>query len=247
VNGLHHAIDGPADGPVVVLGGSLGTTVDMWRPQLPALAGRYRVVRYDHRGHGKSPVPPGPYAIAQLGGDVLDLLDTLELDRVGYCGLSLGGMVGMWLAAHAPDRISRLVLLCTAAHLPEDLGYRARATLVRDQGLDGIADAVVGRWFTPAFADASPYRAMLVGTPPEGYAGCCVAIADLDLRADLPAITAPTLVVAGADDPAIPPPYAVEIARGIPGSRLEIVPGAAHLANVERPEAVTRLIVEHLD
>jgi 3-oxoadipate enol-lactonase len=241
---LHHVLDGPPSAPPLVLGGSLGTHTGMWEPQLPALAQRHRIVRYDHRGHGRSPVPPGPYTVDGLGADVLRLLDTLGADRVDYAGLSLGGMVGMWLAAHAPDRIGRLALLCTAAHLPAELGYRQRAATVRAEGMAGIVEPVLGRWFTPAFppADREPYRAMLAGTDPEGYAGCCEAIASLDLRPVLSKITAPTLVVAGADDPAIPPRYAEQIAAAVPGSRLVVLDGAAHLANVERAGAVNRLL-----
>jgi 3-oxoadipate enol-lactonase len=241
---LHHTVDGPAGAPPLVLGGSLGTTLEMWRPQLEALAGHHRVVRFDHRGHGRSPVPPGPYRIEQLGRDVLRLLDTLRLRRVNYAGLSLGGMVGMWLAAHAPDRLCRLVLLCTAAHLPPELGYRQRAAQVRTAGMAGIVDAVLNRWFTPDFPAPArePFRAMLAATPPEGYAGCCEAIAAMDLRPVLSKITAPTLVVAGAGDPAIPPRYAERIAGAIPGSRLVVLDHAAHLANVEQADAVSRLL-----
>jgi 3-oxoadipate enol-lactonase len=241
---LHRVLDGPPGAPVLLLGGSLGTHAGMWEPQLGALTRHHRVVRFDHRGHGRSPVPLGPYTVDNLGDDVLRLLDALGAETVDYAGLSLGGMVGMWLAAHAPDRIHRLALLCTAAYLPADLGYRQRAATVRAQGIDGIVEPVLGRWFTPAFppADRAPYRAMLAGTDPEGYAGCCEAIASLDLQPVLSKITAPTLVIAGADDPAIPPRYAEQIAAAVPGSRLEILDGAAHLANVERAGAVNRLL-----
>jgi 3-oxoadipate enol-lactonase len=243
---LHHVLDGPPDAPILLLGGSLGTHAGMWRPQLDALTGHHRVVRFDHRGHGRSPVAPGPYTVDDLGHDLLRLLDVLGVGAVDYAGLSLGGMVGMWLAAHSPQRVNRLALLCTAAHLPADLGYRQRAAAVRAHGMDGIVEPVLGRWFTPAFppADREPYRAMLAGTDPEGYAGCCEAIASLDLRPVLSKITAPTLVVAGADDPAIPPRYAEQIAATVPGSRLEVLDGAAHLANVERADAVNRLLTD---
>jgi 3-oxoadipate enol-lactonase len=243
---LHQVADGPAGGRPLLLGGSLGTTLEMWRPQVATLAGHHRVVRFDHRGHGGSPVPPGPYAIEQLGADVLRLVDTLGEEVVDYAGLSLGGMVGIWLAAHAPHRVHRLALLCTAAHLPPEVGYRQRAALVRADGMADIVEPVLGRWFTAAFpaADREPYRAMLAGADPEGYAGCCEAIAGMDLRPVLSKITAPTLVVAGADDPAIPPGYAGQIAESIPGSRLVVLDHAAHLANVERAEAVNRLLLD---
>ncbi len=250
---LYHEVTGPADGPALLLGGSLGTTLRMWDPQVPALSARWRVVRLDHRGHGGSPVPDGPYAIDDLGRDVLALLDRLGLERASWCGLSLGGMVGMWLAAHAPERIDGLVLVSTSAHLPPASAYAQRAAAVREAGTPAVvADAVVGRWFTPGYASAHPnvvarHRAMIAATPAEGYAGCCEAIARLDLRADLGRIVTPTLVIAAADDPATPPPHGEAIARGVRGARLEIVPDAAHLASVQQPDVVNRLIADHLD
>jgi 3-oxoadipate enol-lactonase len=248
---LGYTVDGPADAPVLVLGNSLGTTVDMWRPQLSALTERYRVVRYDHRGHGRSPVPDGRYQLDELGGDLLALLDTLGLTRVHLGGLSLGGMVAMWVAAHAPDRVDRLALLCTSARLGPPEMWRQRAQTVATQGTGALVEVLLGRWFTPRFAAASPEtiswaRGLVTGTPAAGYAGCCAAIETMDLVPVLGSITAPTLVIAGADDPATPPDHAGIIAAGIPGARLEIVPDAAHLANVEQPEAVTRLLLDFL-
>jgi 3-oxoadipate enol-lactonase len=250
---LHHVEAGRADAPVVVLSPSLGTTVAMWGPQVPPLADRFRVVAVDHRGHGGSEVVPGSATVDDLGGDVLALLDGLRIDRVSWAGVSLGGMVGMWLAAHAPERVERLALVCTAAYLPPARAWRERAATVRrDRGTAGIADAVIGRWFTAAFARREPviaaaHRAMLLGTPAEGYAACCEAIAGMDLRPDLPAVTAPTLVIAGADDPATPPAYADEIAGAIPTARVAVVPEGAHLASVEQPDLVTKLLMDHLD
>jgi 3-oxoadipate enol-lactonase len=248
---IHYEVAGPPDAPVLVLGGSLGTTLHMWQPLLDRLGERYRVVRYDHRGHGGSPVPPGPYTVDGLGRDVLAVLDALELDRVLYCGLSLGGMVGMWLAAHAPDRVRRLALLCTAAHLPPAEGWLTRAAQVRAGGTGSIAGTVLARWFTAPYLtahadDVAGYRTMLAGVPAEGYAGCCEAIAAMDLRPLLPRITAATLVVAGLADPATPPDLGAQIAGAVPGARFAVVENAAHLAAVERPEAVARLVVEHL-
>ncbi|MEQ4300242.1 3-oxoadipate enol-lactonase [Plantactinospora sp. B6F1] len=249
---LHACVDGPAEAPTLLLGSSLGTSAAMWRPQVPALTRRHRVVRYDHLGHGDSDVPTGPYTIADLGHAVLRLLDELDLPRVSYAGLSLGGMVGMWLAANAPDRVDRLVLLCTSAWLGPARGWRDRAAATRTGGLEAVADAVLGRWFTRGFAASHPgvvaaYRSMLTATPVEGYAGCCEAIAGMDLRADLARITAPTLVIAGGDDPAIPLGHARLLAERIPDAGLRVVGDAAHLASVERPEQVGRLILEHLD
>ncbi|MDG4797875.1 3-oxoadipate enol-lactonase [Micromonospora sp. WMMD1082] len=250
--GLHAIVDGPTEAPVLLLGSSLGTTGAMWQPQVAALAARYRVVRYDHLGHGGSAVPAGPYTIDLLGRTVLRLLDDLGATRVHYAGLSLGGMVGMWLAAHAPERIDRLALLCTSASFGAGDDWRDRAATVRAGRLDTIADAIVARWFTPAFAAARPetvaiYRDMLVTTPVAGYAACCEAIAAMDLRPDLTAVRAPTLVVGAADDPATPPEEAAAIAERIPAARLVLLRDAAHLANVEQPEAVTRLLTAHFD
>jgi 3-oxoadipate enol-lactonase len=207
---LHATVDGPEGAPTLLLGPSLGSTTELWRPQLAALAGRYRVIRYDHRGHGGSPVPPGPYRIDELGRDVLALMDRLGLARTHLGGTSLGGMVGMWVAEHAPDRVDRLLLACTSARLGPPELWAGRAASVRASGMASIADAVLERWFTPQFAAARPdvvgaARDMLLATPPEGYAGCCAAIETMDLVPDLGRIAAPTLVIAGGADPAIPP------------------------------------------
>jgi 3-oxoadipate enol-lactonase len=248
---LHHEAIGPADAPVLLMGGSLGTTLKMWDAQLP-LAESLRLVRFDHRGHGGSPVPPGPYEIADLGGDVLALMDALEIERASYCGLSIGAMVGMWLGANAPDRIDRLVLICTAAHMPPASMWQERARTVLAAGsTEPVADAVVDRWLTPAFAAEYPevradLRAMLVSSPPTGYAWCCGAIERMDLRGDLERITAPTLVISAAGDLATPPDRQAEIVAAIAGARHEVLTPAAHVAAAEQPDAVNRLIREHL-
>jgi 3-oxoadipate enol-lactonase len=249
---LHHRIDGLGEGRALLLGGSLGTTLEMWDPQLPL--GRFRrLIRFDHRGHGRSPVPPGPYSIADLGGDVIALMDRLGLERASYCGLSIGGMVGQWLAINAPERIEKLVLICTAAFLPPRSNWVERAELVRTAGSAGVvAGTVIGRWFTPPFAQThrelvARYRAMIAATPAEGYAGCCEAIADLDVRAGLGGVTAPTLVIAGAEDPSIPPEHGEAIAQAVAGARIEVLDPAAHLASVERAADVNRLILNHLE
>jgi len=248
---LHHEIDGPAGAPPLLLGGSLGTSLAMWRPQLEALAQRFRVIRYDHRGHGDSPVPAGTYRIDDLGRDVLALLDRLRLDRVHVAGLSLGGMVAMWLAANAPERVDRMVLLCTAARLGPSHIWAQRAQTVRAAGMHAVVGTVVSRWFTPAFAErhrgvVTWATRQLTGTPPQGYAGCCEVIQHLDLEPVLGSIAAPTLVVAGADDQATPPAMIRRIAAAVPRARMAIVPDAAHLANIEQPEAVTRLLLDFL-
>ena len=248
---LNYTVDGPEDAPTLVLGSSLGTDIRMWAAQVPALATRWRVVRYDHRGHGHSPVPPGPYRLADLGADVLALLDHLGVARAHLGGLSLGGMVAMWVAAHAPERVDRLALVCTSAKLGPPQIWAERAAAVRADGLDAIADAVLARWTPPDFARRNPdvvseLRGMLTATPAEGYAGACAAIENMDLEPDLGRIAAPTLVIAALDDEATPPAHAQRIAALIPGARLTLVAGAAHLANISRPELVADLLTDFL-
>jgi 3-oxoadipate enol-lactonase len=241
----HHEVTG--DGPTVLMGSSLGTSLQMWDGQLP-LAQRFRLVRYDHRGHGESPAPPGPYEIADLASDVLEL----GLGRTHYVGLSIGAMIGMWLAANAPERIDRLILICTSAQLGPPSMWQERAAKVLEAGsTEPVADPVVDRWLTPAFAAEHPdarakLRAMLTSADPAGYAACCGAIERMDLRADLGRITAPTLVISGADDLATPVEHQRLIAEAIPGARHEILSPAAHVAAVEQADAVNRLIEEHL-
>ena len=247
---LDYRLEGPGDAPVLVMANSLGTTFRMWDAQAPALSERFRLLRYDHRGHGDSAVPPGPYTMGDLGGDVLALLDRLEVERFSFCGLSIGGMVGMWIASEAPERVDRLVLCCTSARFDPD-AYNSRAQTVRVEGVGVIADAVLERWFTPAFRTDRPETVewagrMLRETPPEGYAGCCEAIRDADLRGRLGEISAPTLVIDGADDPAVPPEQAELLRDSIPDARLLVVEGTAHLPNVERPEKITRAVLAHL-
>ncbi|MDA8372246.1 MAG: 3-oxoadipate enol-lactonase [Nocardiopsaceae bacterium] len=247
---VRYVVDGPEDAPVVVLSGSLGSTLDMWRPQVAALAAEFRVVRYDHRGHGGSPAPEGPYSIADLGGDLLRLLDRIGAERAHVAGVSLGGMVGMWLAAHAPERIDRLALICTSALLGPAEQWAQRAAAVREKGVAPIAPGIVERWFTPAYAEREPdaveaMRAMLASNDAEGYASCCEAIERMDLRADLAAISAPTLVLAGAQDLATPPEHGERIAREIPDARLRVLDDAAHLASWQQADTVNDLLRAH--
>ncbi len=249
---LHHLLEGPGDAPVLMMANSLGTTLRMWEDQASALRDRFRLLRYDHRGHGSSPVPSGPYEIGDLGRDVLALLDRLGAEQFSFCGLSVGGLVGMWLASEAPERVERLVLCCTAARFAPPEQWDERARTVRAQGVGAIADAVLERWFTPKFRASHPEvvewgGSMLRNTPPEGYAGCCEAIRDAELGSRLGAISAPTLVIAGADDPAAPVNQAELICDSIPDARLLAIEEAAHLANVEQPEEVTRAVLEHLE
>lgn len=249
---VHHVVTGPVDAPVVVLSNSLGSTYAMWDPQAAALAERYRVVRYDTRGHGRSPVPPGPYSMDDLVDDVVGLLGRLGVATAHFVGLSLGGMTGLRLAARHPELVDRLVVLCTAAQLAPASGWLDRAATVRRDGTSAVAEPVVRRWFTPDYLDAEPAvrarcEAMVASTPGEGYAACCQAIAAMDLRGDLPSIAAATLAIAGADDPATPPACLAEIASAVQRGRLLVVPEAAHLANAQQPLLVTQAIVDHLD
>jgi 3-oxoadipate enol-lactonase len=246
-----HRVDGPTEAPVLVLSNSLGSTSDMWDPQVPALTERFRVIRYEIRGHDGAPVPDGPYSLDDLGGDAVALLDRLGVERAHFAGLSLGGMTGMWLAVNAPERLDRLVLMCTSAMLSKEHDWPLRARTVREQGTGAVAEAVVERWFTPAYVAANPdvaerMRTMVADTPAEGYAGCCDAIDAMDLVEDIARVKAATLVIAGREDPATPPPHAEQIASRIPGARLALV-DAAHLANYERPDEVTALMLDHLE
>jgi 3-oxoadipate enol-lactonase len=248
---LHHRLDGPDGAPVLMLSNSLGTALAMWDDQLPALADHFRVLRYDQRGHGRTPAPPGPYTIAELGRDALELLDRLGLDRVSFCGTSLGGMTGMWLAINAPERIDRLGLCCTSAYLPPREMWTERAATVRAHGVEAVVDAQLERWFTPSLAERRPQavdrtRRVLLETPPEGYAGCCEAIASHDLRHELGSIRAPTLVLAADDDPATPPAHGRLIADAIDGARFVVLERARHLAVVELPEESARELLAHL-
>ncbi|NUS00332.1 MAG: 3-oxoadipate enol-lactonase [Kribbellaceae bacterium] len=248
---VDYTIEGPARAPVVVLANSLGATSSMWNSQLEPLTQHYRVVRYDARGHGNSPAPPGPYTIDDLTDDVVAILDVLELERVHFVGLSLGGMTGLRLAARHPERVDRLAVLCTSALLGPASMWTERAELVRAKGPATIADAAVSRWYTRAFREQHPDAvaaavAMVASTSAEAYASCCDAIATMDLTEDLPKITAPTLAIAGADDRATPPEHLHAITTAIPTARLVVVPNAAHLAAVEQPRLITLAILHHL-
>ncbi len=248
-----YPLQGPDGAPLLMLGNSLGSTSAMWDAQMPALAQRWRVLRFDHPGHGSPDAPDGPYTLDQLGRHAVEILDGLGAQRVHYCGLSLGGMVGMWLAINAPQRIDRLVLCCTSANMPPPEAWQTRIdTVLAAASTEPIADMILGRWLTAGYRTAHPdqaarLRAMLVATPAAGYAGCCAAIRDMDLRGQLASISAPTLVIAGADDEATPPAHGQVIADSIPGARIEVVGPAAHFANVEQPGTVTELIVNHLE
>jgi 3-oxoadipate enol-lactonase len=241
---LHVVEDGPSDAPVLVLGPSLGTDLGLFDAQARALADHHRVIRFDLRGHGGSPVVPGPYTVADLADDVRRLLDGLGVDRFAYAGVSLGGAIGLQLAVTLPERVTRLIVMASAARFPDPPSWRARAERVRAEGTEFLVPSRIGAWVTPGFAEAHPEETerllgMLRSTPPEGYAACCETIESFDVRERLSEIIAPTLVIAGADDPATPPDTVRQVADGIAGARFVVVPDASHLVSAEQPEEVT--------
>lgn len=247
---IHYRVEGQAGAPVLLLSHSLGTTLAMWDPQMPAWTERFRVLRYDTRGHGESGVTPGPYTLEGLGRHVIALLDGLGIQRAHVCGLSMGGMVAMWLGAHAPERVERLALCNTAARIGSPEFWNTRIETIQKTGLEPVASAVVGRWFTPAFQERLPdavgrLRRMLLETPVEGYAGCCAAIRDADLREALAGIRAATLVIAGTHDAATPAADGRFLAERIPGARY-VELAAAHLSNIEAAERFTTEVAAFL-
>ena len=247
---IHVEIDGPERAPVLMLSNSLGTNLRMWDEQVAPFTRHFRLVRYDRRGHGRSDVPPGPYTMERLGRDVLAIIDALDIERINWCGLSMGGMVGQWLGAHAARRIDKLILSNTACYYPDKTVWAERIAAVRDKGLPGMVDSNMERWFTKAFRERSPQalariREMFLATKLEGYLACAAAIRDMDHRPLLPKITAPTLVIAGRHDPATPLAGNEFIRRHIPGARLAVLE-AAHIANMEQPQAYADTVLEFL-
>lgn len=240
---IHYALSGRADAPVVALSNSLGTNFSMWDGQAPELEREFRLLRYDPRGHGQSSAPSGAYTIEKLAGDLLSLLDSQKFEKVNFCGISMGGITGMWLGLHAPQRFQKLVLSNTGAKIGTAEVWNARIATVRKSGMKEIAPGVIERWFTPEFRAASPAAVsaalrMLENTPPGGYAGCCEAIRDVDLSAEISSIRLPTLVIAGAKDPATPPASGRFIAEHIRGAQYVELP-VAHLSNIEAPAQFT--------
>ncbi len=240
---LHVEIEGREAAPALMLSNSLGTDLHVWDDQVPVWSRHFRVVRYDRRGHGKSGVVSGPCTMERLGRDALAIMDGLGLDKVHWCGLSMGGMVGQWLAAQAPHRIGKLILSNTSCYFPDKSRWNDRIKAVRAHGLAPIAGDVMKLWFTGDFLARAPdtiarMRDMLVATPLEGYVAACEAVRDMDHRALLPRISAPTLVMAGRHDPATPLDHAEFIRRRIAGAALTVL-DAAHISNVEQPAAYT--------
>lgn len=252
--GFRVAIDGEPAAPALVLSNSLGTTLEMWDGQAITLAARYCVIRYDTRGHGGSLVSDGPYTFDDLGQDVLAILNTLQLDRVAFCGISMGGHTGLWLGINAGNRFRALAVCNSAAKIGVSQAWRERAAMVRKEGSAGmqiLAESAPGRWFGQEFGKNEPEtvqcaQGWLAGTPPEGYAACCDALAESDLRSALGRIAVPTLLLAGAMDAVTTVADAQAMQAEIPGARLMTVP-ASHLSNLEAPQAFVKAIDQFLD
>ena len=243
-------VEGPQGAPVLMLSNSLGTTLHMWDAQVAPFTQHFRLVRYDRRGHGKSGVPKGPYTMERLGRDVLAVLDGLGVKKINWCGLSMGGMVGQWLGANAPERVERLVLTNTSSFFPDKNGWNERLKLVEEKGIAAFAAPNMARWFTKGFLEREPQtvagiQAMFAATPLEGYLACGAAVRDMDQRELLPRIKAPTLVIAGKHDGATPPEANEYISNHIPGAKFALV-DAAHLSNIEQSEAYTKAVLAFL-
>jgi 3-oxoadipate enol-lactonase len=247
---LNVSVDGRDGGPTLMLSNSLGCTLEMWEPQMAALTKQLRVVRYDRRGHGKSSVPPGPYSMERFGKDVLAILDDLNIAKVHWCGLSMGGMVGQWLGANAPERFDRIILSNTACYYPDPTNWLNRIKAVKEGGIAAVADTVIAGWLTADFRQREPQvsarmKAMLTASPQIGYLACCEVLSILDQRALLPKIKSPTLVIAGQHDPSTPVAAGELIRSQIPGAAMTIL-DAAHISNVEQPQAFTDTVIGFL-
>lgn len=243
---LHYEISGPADAPALLLSNSLGTNLHMWDGQMAEAERHWRVIRYDQRGHGGSDTPQGEYRLDRLGLDVIDLLAALKIDKAAFCGLSMGGMTGLWLAIHHPGTFTRMALCNTAAFLPPKDAWNDRIAAVSQGGMTAIEKTVMERWFTSGFRsaerdEAERIRQMILTTPPAGYAGCCAAIRDMDQRQEIGSIDLPALVVIGAHDPATLPEYGELIAASIANAQ-SVTLDAAHLSNIEQNEAFNRAV-----
>lgn len=247
---LGYRVDGRKGAPTLVLSPSLGTTVSLWQAQVGELAHDFRVIRHDHPGHGISPIPAERVTVAAIAEGIVGILDDLGIPQASFCGISLGGMVGLWLGANAPERIDRLALAATGASLGTPATYAERAALVRAEGTAAVVDGARERWFTPAFAhspEAEGILAELSDVPSEGYAVCCEAVGAFDFHEDLHRVAAPTLLIVGEEDPVTTPETVEALLQGIPDTRLVSLPGAAHLVNVERPDDFTGALLAHLE
>ena len=247
---IHVEVEGPQAGPVLMLSNSLGTNLHMWDDQASAWSRHFRLVRYDRRGHGKSSAPKGPYPMERLGRDVLAVLGSLGIAKINWCGLSMGGMVGQWLGANAPERLGKIVLSNTACYYADPTNWLARIKAVKEGGIAAVADTVIATWLTADFREREPQtttnlKAMLLATPVQGYLACCEALSTLDQRELLPKIKSPTLIIAGRHDQATPIAAGELIRSRIPGASMTIL-DAAHISNVEQPHAFTEAVVGFL-
>ena len=248
---IHYEIEGSKYAPPLVFSNSLGTNLHMWDGQVEDAIGLgFRVIRYDQRGHGVSDAPAGSYTLDRLASDLAELLDALKIDKAAFCGISMGGMTGMHLAKKHPPRFTRMALCNTAAWMAPREMWDQRITAVTEGGMEAVVDAVVERWFTKGFRQENPdevkrIRGEILSTAPNGYAGCCAAIRDMDERDHLGLIEAPALVLIGAHDPATTPEKGDYIAERIPGAQKHVL-DAAHLSNVERREDFNRIVLGFL-
>jgi 3-oxoadipate enol-lactonase len=243
-------LDGPDDGVAVLLCHSIGTSCRLWAPQVERLARAWRVIRFDARGHGRSSAPAGEYSIDDLGRDALAVVDAVAAPAAHIVGLSMGGLVAMWMGINAPGRVTSLVLAHTAARLGTEKRWTDRIAAVRAGGMQAVADTATSAWFSAGFVERSPatvqrFQRELLATSPEGYAGCCAALRDADLSASIGTIRAPTLVISGTADTATPAADGEALRAGIPHATLATI-DAAHLGNVERPEEFTTLVESFL-
>jgi 3-oxoadipate enol-lactonase len=247
---IYVEVSGRDDAPALILSNSLGTNLHMWDEQTPEWSKHFRVVRYDRRGHGKSGVPQGPYSMERFGRDVLAVADALDIETFNWCGLSMGGMVGQWLGANAPDRVEKLILSNTNYNYADKTPWNDRIKFVQDKGLAELVEPNMERWFTKGFRENSPQtvariREIFLKTDPVGYIACCEAIRDMDFTASNPSIAAPTLVIVGSQDPATPPAAGEAIAKQIKGAKLAAL-DAAHIANMEQPKIYTETVLNFL-
>ena len=247
---LHVEIEGRDGAPVLMLSNSLGTNLHMWDDQAAEFAKHSRLVRYDRRGHGKSGAPKGPYSFDRFGRDIVAIIDALKIKKMNWCGLSMGGMDGQWLGAHAPDRVEKLILANTNFYYADKAPWADRIKFVQEKGLAELVGPNMERWFTAGFRERAPQaiarmREMFVATNPAGYVACVEAIRDMDFRASNPKVTTPTLVIVGKQDPATPPSAGEAIAQQIKGAKL-VALDAAHISNVEQPKAFTDAVLNFL-
>jgi 3-oxoadipate enol-lactonase len=247
---IHVVVEGRDDAPVLMLSNSLGTTHRMWDDQVKPFTQHFRLVRYDRRGHGQSGCPQGPYNMERLGRDVVAIMDALGIKKMNWCGLSMGGMVGMWLGANVPDRINKLILSNTSAYFADKTPWNDRIRTVREKGLKSIVNGNMERWFTKDFRDRAPHplarmSEMFLSTPLEGYVGCCEAVRDMDHRDILAKVTVPTLVIAGRHDPATTVEAGEFIRSRIPGAALTLI-DAAHISNIEQPHDYADIVLGFL-